>query len=132
MLTELIDYWRCVFVFNRTRISFILVFLRRRTKNHNSPLEKYILVKGKIRSCGFRSFSHIRMMGYSRLGQVRVNECPSGLESPRELQKYRRTLTVKIRRNPPLPLIRISLTITHILHYYPPFSDVHARLYLPY
>ena len=28
---------------------------------------------------GFLVFSHIRMIGYFRLGKARVNECPAGL-----------------------------------------------------
>ncbi len=29
---------------------------------------------------GFFVFSHIQMMGYFRVGEIRVNECPTGLE----------------------------------------------------
>ncbi len=46
----------------------------------------------------FFVFSHIRMMGYFRLGYVRVNECPVG-----------RKPIVQMRRNRPLrihPLIK--------------------------
>ena len=45
---------------------------------------------------GFFVFSHIRMMGYVRLGKVRVNECPERLESPTGARN-RREATVKIR-----------------------------------
>ena len=42
---------------------------------------------------GFFVFSHIRMMGYNRLGKSRVKECPAGARNRREA-------IVKIRRNP--------------------------------
>ena len=48
------------------------------------------------------------MMGYFRLGYVRVNEYPAGLEPPAGARN-RKKATVKIRRNWPLrilPLIR--------------------------
>ncbi len=40
---------------------------------------------------------HIWMMGYFRLGQVRVNGCPAGLEAPASARN-RRKATVKIPR----------------------------------
>ncbi len=50
---------------------------------------------------GFFVFSLVLIMGYLRLGYVRVNECPAGLEPPLGAI-YRRKATVKIRRNKPL------------------------------
>ncbi len=41
----------------------------------NEPLEIHFRVKWRI------VFSHIWMMGYFRLGYVRVNECPAGLKN---------------------------------------------------
>ncbi len=60
----------------------------------------------------FFVFLHIRMMGYFRLGYVRVDKCPA-------VARNRRKSTVKIRRNPPLririlPLIRLSLCAVSI------------------
>ncbi len=60
----------------------------------------------------FFVFSHIRRMGYFRLGWVKVNEGPAGARN-------RRKATVKIRRNPPLrilPLIHVKGTEYDITH----------------
>ncbi len=35
---------------------------------------------GRTEVAGFFIFSHIRIIGYFRLGKERVNECPAGLE----------------------------------------------------
>ncbi len=45
----------------------------------------------------FLAFSHIRMKVYFRLGKVRVNECPAGLE-PQSGARNKRKSTVKIRK----------------------------------
>ena len=45
----------------------------------------------RIRSCGFLRISHIRIMGYFRLGYVRVSECPAGLKNwPCRIRALRR------------------------------------------
>ena len=44
-------------------------------------LKKWDNLKGQeFEVVGFFVFSHIRMMGYFRLGYLRFNDCPAGLE----------------------------------------------------
>ncbi len=57
-------------------------------------------VKEESEVAVFFVFSHIRMMGYFRLGNVRGNECPAGLEPPAGARNMGKA-TVKIRRNLP-------------------------------
>ncbi len=48
---------------------------------------------------GFFVFSHIQMMGYFRLGKVRVDECSAGLSPPTWARNKRKT-TVKNTKKP--------------------------------
>ena len=68
------------------------------------------LGQGKNPKLWVSSYFHIWMMGYFRVGQVRVNECPAGSGNwPRRCQKYEKA-TVKIRRN-------TSLRILSLIHF---------------
>ena len=59
---------------------------------------------------GFVVFSHIQMMGYFRLGQVRVNEFPAVLEIP-AVVRHRGKAADKILRKPPLQIL-------HLIHFF--------------
>ncbi len=75
--------------------------------------------RGESKVFGFFVFSHIRMMGYFRLGLVRVNEYPTGLE-PSAAARNKRNATVKTRKNRPLwilPLIQKRECLEEYLMY---------------
>ncbi len=77
-------------------------------------------VKGRIQVAGLFVVSHIRMFFLVRLGEVRVNECPVGLE-PSIGARSRRKATIKIRRNRPLrslPLIPFFNELLNIFSFH--------------
>ncbi len=78
-------YYNFPFKFDRFRDDKVLL-----KKNLGSRVESEVAF--------LFQFSHIRMMGYFRLGYSRVNECPAGIELPAGARNTRKA-AVKIRRN---------------------------------
>ncbi len=51
----------------------------------------------ELKIAGLFVFSHIRLIAYFRLGKVRVEECPAGLEPPAGL-KYERSYYENLKK----------------------------------
>ena len=75
--------------------NFLGNILKSNLKTKVKDVKKSFWFKGRIHSCKFFVLSLIRMMGYFRLGSVRVNECPAGSELPAGTRN-RRKATVEI------------------------------------